>query len=102
MFVSCAHHTVQKATIQQVTTMLATSENVLFPGHNHLVTTGYWWPDTLIIAGAPVEKKESTVKKSVPSSSRKYPTWILKNTYYMHLNPVYFDPIYPKSNQFKI
>ena len=30
----------QKATIQQVSTMLATSENVLFPGHNHLLTTG--------------------------------------------------------------
>ena len=29
----------KKATIQQVTTMLATSENVLFPGHNHLLTT---------------------------------------------------------------
>ena len=25
--------------IHQVTTMLATSENVLFPGHNHLLTT---------------------------------------------------------------
>ena len=30
----------KKATIHQVTTMLATSENVLFPGHNHLLTTG--------------------------------------------------------------
>ena len=30
----------QKATIHQVTTMLATSENVLFSGHNHLLTTG--------------------------------------------------------------
>ena len=29
-----------KATIHQVTTMLATSKNVLFPGHNHLLTTG--------------------------------------------------------------
>ena len=30
------------ATIHQVTTMLATSKNVLFPGHryNHLLTTG--------------------------------------------------------------
>ena len=26
--------------VQQVTTMLATSENVLFTGHNHLLTTG--------------------------------------------------------------
>ena len=29
----------KKATIYQVTTMLATSENVLFPGRNHLPTT---------------------------------------------------------------
>ena len=32
--------TAQKATIHQVTTMLSTSKNVLFPGHNHLLTTG--------------------------------------------------------------
>ena len=32
--------TTQKATINQVTTMLATSKNVLFPDHNHLLTTG--------------------------------------------------------------
>ena len=30
----------KKANIHHVTTMLATSENVLFPGHNHLLTTG--------------------------------------------------------------
>ena len=30
----------KNATIHQVTTMLATSENVLFPGHSHLLTTG--------------------------------------------------------------
>ena len=30
----------KKATIHQVTTMLTTSKNVLFPGHNHLLTTG--------------------------------------------------------------
>ena len=29
----------RKATIHQVTTMLSTSENVPFPGHNHLLTT---------------------------------------------------------------
>ena len=28
------------ATIHQVTTMLTTFKNVLFPGHNHLLTTG--------------------------------------------------------------
>ena len=30
----------KKGTIHQVTTMLATYRNVLFPGHNHLLTTG--------------------------------------------------------------
>ena len=30
----------KKASIDQVTTMLATSKNVPFPGHNHLLTTG--------------------------------------------------------------
>ena len=29
-----------KSTIHQVTTILATSKNVLIPGHNHLLTTG--------------------------------------------------------------
>ena len=35
----------QKATIHQVTTMLATSKNVIFPGPNHQC----WWNFTLII-----------------------------------------------------
>ena len=41
----------KKVIIHQVTTMLATSENVLFPGHNHLLTTStdVRWPFTLII-----------------------------------------------------
>ena len=43
----------KKATIHQVTTMLATSKNVLFPGHNHLLTTGIDDPTLLIIARAP-------------------------------------------------
>ena len=30
----------KQATIHQLTTMLATSQNVLFPGHSHLLTTG--------------------------------------------------------------
>ena len=30
----------KKATIHLVTTVQATSKNVLFPGHNHLLTTG--------------------------------------------------------------
>ena len=32
----------QKNTIHQVTTMLTTTENVLFPGHNHLLTTRHF------------------------------------------------------------
>ena len=32
-------NTAQKNTIHQVTNMLATSKNVLFPGHNHPLTT---------------------------------------------------------------
>ena len=40
----------KKATIHQITTMLSTSTNILFPGANHRC----WWPPTLIItlAGA--------------------------------------------------
>ena len=30
----------EKATIHQAPTMLVTSKKVLFPGHNHLLTTG--------------------------------------------------------------
>ena len=33
-------HWAKKPSIHQVTTMLSTSKNVLFPGHNHLLTTG--------------------------------------------------------------
>ena len=33
-------HCVKKDTIHKVTTMLATSKGVLFPGHEHLLTTG--------------------------------------------------------------
>ena len=39
----------KKATIHQLTTMLSTSKNVLFPGHNHLLTTG---ADDPSLAGA--------------------------------------------------
>ena len=34
------HSLSKKATIHQVTTILSTSGNVLFPGHNHLLATG--------------------------------------------------------------
>ena len=40
----------KKATVYQITTMLATSKNVEFPGHNHLLTPFADDPDTLIIA----------------------------------------------------
>ena len=39
----------KKATIYQVTIMVAISKSFLFPGHNHR----YWWPDTLIITRVP-------------------------------------------------
>ena len=42
----------KKATVHQVTTMLAISENVLFSGPNHLLTTGANDPIHLIIACA--------------------------------------------------
>ena len=41
-----------KQTIHQITTMLAISKNVKFPGHNHLLTTGTY-DSTHIIAQAP-------------------------------------------------
>ena len=39
-FIPLSFSPANKATMHQVTTMLATSKNVLFPGHNHLLTTG--------------------------------------------------------------
>ena len=56
----------KKATIQQVTSILATSENVLFPGHNHPLTTG---TDDPSLVGARAISKVS----SVPMVSR----WLL-------------------------
>ena len=44
------HKLRKKDTIHQVTTMLATSKNVLFSGHNHPTNHRYCWPDTLILA----------------------------------------------------
>ena len=44
----------KKATIHQETTILATSKNVLFPGHSHLLTTG---TDNPLLAGAWVIRK---------------------------------------------
>ena len=39
MVQSCNRSLGKKATMHQLTTMLATSKNVLFPGHNHLLIT---------------------------------------------------------------
>ena len=49
MYTNLYATTVQKAAIHQVTTMQATSKNVLFPDHNHPANHWYW-PNTLIIA----------------------------------------------------
>ena len=43
------HSLGKNATIHQLTTMLSTSKNVLFPGHNNLLTTG---ADDHSLAGA--------------------------------------------------
>ena len=39
-YISILGHMGKQTTIHQLTTMLSTSENVLFPSHNHLLTTG--------------------------------------------------------------
>ena len=50
----------KKATIHQVTTMLYASKNVLFPGHNHLLTTGADDPSLInTVAGARAINKVS-------------------------------------------
>ena len=55
--------TASKAHYPPGTTMLATSKSVLFPSHNHLLTTGFN-DTTLIIAHVPASEVSS-----VPSSS---------------------------------
>ena len=47
----------KQATIHQVTTMLATSKNVLFPGHSHLITTGIYDPTFSLSTGTLVINK---------------------------------------------
>ena len=54
-----------KATIHQVTTMLATSKNVLFRGHNHHSNHRYWWPFTHWQSG-----DNQSVESSIPVVSR--------------------------------
>ena len=41
----------KKATIHQVTTMLTTCKNVLFPGHNYLLTKGTDDPSLSLVLG---------------------------------------------------
>ena len=48
----CTSSLHKKSTFHQVNTMLATCKNVLFPGHNYLLTTGADDP-TLMSARAP-------------------------------------------------
>ena len=48
----------KQATIDQVITMLATSKNVLFPGHIHLQTTG---ADDLALQLSPERQLKSAV-----------------------------------------
>ena len=55
----------KKATIHQVTTMLATSKNVLFPGHYHLTNHWYWWPFTRWHPS-----NNQSVRSSIPVVSR--------------------------------
>ena len=52
--------------------MLATSENVLFPGHNHLLTTG---TDDLSLAGT-----QAIIK--VPSHQYQWLVWVFFVQYY--------------------
>ena len=52
------HALCNKAIVHQVTTMLTTSENALFSGHNHLLTTG---TDDTSLAGAQVIIKVSVI-----------------------------------------
>ena len=61
-----AHYSAQKATIHQLITTQAISKNVLFPGHNHLLTTSTVDPS---LAGAQVIDNQS-VGSSVPVVSR--------------------------------
>ena len=65
----------KRATIHLVTTMLATSKNVLFPCHNHQ----YWWPNTLVIAQAPANEGWeycSGDNQSVSSSALVVSSWL--------------------------
>ena len=58
---NCVTLSKKKSTICQVTTMLATSKNVLFPGHNHLLTTGTHDATLLIIAQVPASEGSSVL-----------------------------------------
>ena len=70
--------TAQKATIHQVTTMLATAENFLFPGHNHLANHWYWWPFTCWWSGdkQSVGSSEPVVSKVVNLEIGPFQRWL--------------------------
>ena len=53
-------YTAQKTTTHQVTTILATSKNVLFPGHNHLLTTS---TDDLTLWLSPERQRSSDLQQ---------------------------------------
>ena len=54
--------TLQKNTTDQITTMAATSINVLISGHNHHANHWYWWLETLIITQAPANEGSPELK----------------------------------------
>ena len=80
METDCMNMLRKKATIHQVTTMLATSKNVLIPGHIHLLTTGTDDPtlrlspecQRVISTGTGVNQ---SVRSSVPVISKVVMTW---------------------------
>ena len=61
----------KQATIHQVTIMLTTSRNVLFPGHNHLLTTGTDDPSLWLLPSLVLGDNKS-VKCRVISSAGGY------------------------------
>ena len=63
-------YTGQKAIAHQVTTTLVTSKNVLFLGHNHVLTTG---TDDLSLAGAWGDNQ--SVRSSAPVVRRWFWHW---------------------------
>ena len=89
----------KKVTINQVITMLATSKNVLFPGHNHLLTTGAddpsvtWWIVAFGGSGITPDKGHIThlvcyglLLSLVSMTSTKYLPWVQSLSKSLHIN----------------